>query len=260
MGRSSGLMITIVGAVVYAAASRRRARARRRLQRAGARRPLPMVAIQPTAPETTQADRSGFGAWVGRSGGVAITIVGILVFAVVKLLYFIFYTRLGVDPDEIGLGYATILSRAALAAFFAAAVAGVVLAVWSIVFRELPSLRTAAWLTTAVVVLLVGAGIRISVTAANIVRKGGTIEPSLCNLLALRAELALVRWVGPSSSPWRDNYYVATYLGESGETTVLYDAQAERPVRVPSRYVVVSVVGHAAKIRNKPLSRALGCP
>jgi hypothetical protein len=59
---------------------------------------------------------------------VAVTLVGIFVYAVAGFAHLYFYGSLGVSPEEIGLGYSSILSKAALVLAFTLVISTAVLA------------------------------------------------------------------------------------------------------------------------------------
>lgn len=58
---------------------------------------------------------SGLRAWVKDNVAVALTVGGLVLYVLLRLPYAVYYGRLGVDPEDVGLGYVETLARSTLA-------------------------------------------------------------------------------------------------------------------------------------------------
>jgi hypothetical protein len=201
--------------------------------------------------------------WLVANPGVALTLCGILLYGAVKFEFFLFYTRLGVDPDEVGLGYAEVLSRSVLALFVFIPLPLLVLWFTGVLARDADSSarRTGIWVAVGVAVLVVAYGAWFSVSAARAVEDGKGVSPELCNVLGLRAEVVSVTWVGSVlEGKKRPPAYTATYIGAANGLTILYDSDDGSKIIVASSDVSLQTIPFfEAHHRGGLLADLLGC-
>lgn len=57
---------------------------------------------------------TGWGTWVLGHSIALVTILGVVLYGAIRLSYAIYYGKLGLTPEEVGLGYAEILARSAM--------------------------------------------------------------------------------------------------------------------------------------------------
>ena len=185
----------------------------------------------------------------------AASVIGILVYGMLRQLYATFYGSLGASPEEVGLGYSETLSLSGMAVLW------VLVLPPAIVFlcaRLIPSLREGAHRHVrqiapplAVLLLVVGVAAMCWATwdAAGRAYDGRAVTSvnfGPVQVLGLRAEPATVSWrsgatsADPSIAP--DTCLL--YLGQANGTTVLYDPGPPtiRTIRVQTADVIIDVV------------------
>jgi hypothetical protein len=203
-------------------------------------------------------------AWAPSNLIAALTIGGLFYYGFLRLGYASFYREFGLRPEDVGLGYAALLSRGAsnvvllvlsgaLAAGFV--VAGVVVAAgvaW-LVARQLgrplsfPSLgRTlvsvlAYGTIAAIVVFAVTAPAQTREAADGI--KRGDRGPRRLLSAGLGAERARISWIAeaPTAQLRAAERHPLVYLGGSSESLAFYDLVERRTLRIPAASVVVTV-------------------
>lgn len=203
--------------------------------------------------------------WVGSNPTTALTILGIVAYFAVTFSYRSFYGELGVDPEDVGIGYRKTLTDAAFAAIAIVATAAVFFGTWLVVGLALAPVRFAwsRWVqgdrrpfNFRDVLLSDAGGYIVSVllvltfllipdrytAMANDVREG---EPLVWespidfdNPFGLTAPLTAVRWISDAPQDFKVEGPLL-YLGRSGGVVVLYDAGADRVMRVPEGGVII---------------------
>jgi hypothetical protein len=94
----------------------------------------------PGAGPTSDADRDGSGLrrWLEPGAlSAAAALVGAVVFVVLNLACVVFYTPLGVEPGDVGLGYAQLIAQAALAVLAIVVIALVITFAWTLLLSTL---------------------------------------------------------------------------------------------------------------------------
>lgn len=186
----------------------------------------------------------------------AVSVIGLLMYGLLRQLYAHFYGSLGASPEEVGLGYSEILALSGIG-FIGVIVLPLVIAgalVFTIRrFTSTPDPRDVVlWLAVPLAVLSAIAGTwslvhstwdlttkaynGVSVTSVNL----GPLQ-----LLGLRAEPATVRWTGSATppDPALDNDTCLLYLGQANGISVFFDPgpPVVRTIRVQTADVVVEV-------------------
>ena len=110
-------------------------------------------ASEDEAPTADRRDRTRglLRSFVSDYKGIA-SLVGLLVYGVVRVSYDAYYTRLGVFPEAVGLTEVTILGRAALYLALTASIAAIFGGLWYVAVRwgvDLAGEKRATWLTPA---------------------------------------------------------------------------------------------------------------
>jgi hypothetical protein len=188
---------------------------------------------------------------------------GLLLYAYLSLCYDVFYGRLGVDPNDVGLSYTGTLARSA---GFVAAILLVTFGAVSLVQEARREEaegkpRRERWFPSVGCAVLIACGAFLFLIliqpylgawrAANAVMAGKPISPLVTGerflplpKLAIHADPAMVEPVGKlTDSPSIERLHGRRllYLGQSGGTVVLYDATADRAVYVPASSIVLHV-------------------
>lgn len=203
---------------------------------------------------------------------IVLTIGGVLIYGAVKFSYFIFYTRLGLDPDDVGLGYQAILSRASLVLSAALALAigftviGLAL-VWlgerfkPAAKREpVRPLVAKAFFVCAILGFL-AVLLPLPFFAARFgtaVRDGYPVSSNFCNISGLRAQVAGIEPVSRGTLPSLVNRDLM-YLAEADGQSVFYDYENEVVVRVPTSNVVIRIARIPHRIQSGFLESVLRC-
>jgi hypothetical protein len=153
-----------------------------------------------------------------------------------------FYSRLGVEPAEVGLGYGSILIKS----WGQLLILGSVAAVYLVVIRYRPG-----WVRPAAVVLLVAflawwvSLLVLSVSRSTDVRQGTLHTSTLLFVPVMPWSVwpatAAPAVESPPSKLMEITSHCIVYLGKAEGTTVLYDADLDTSLRVPSGQLILSV-------------------
>ncbi len=223
------------------------------------------------------ADQKGRPAWQDLLGslGPGLAITGALLYGALTVAYARFYGELGVNPSDVGLGYATTLSNSigALLLFplLALYLFGIayVLERWdrwyssesrSTLEKEPPSrshvrlvIQLAAVLVPATMLLVSQAGDR-----ASQVEQGYPVHPNRVGpvtVLAVRADPVVIEESGkPEDEPsiGKLKKRPLLYLGQANGVAVLYDTAAQQAVYLPQSTVLLKVGNCATKRSPDP--------
>lgn len=174
-----------------------------------------------------------------RNVGEALAVTGAAAYGATYLGCIIFYGPFGVEPADIGLGYAELLGQAAvyLALLAATMVPLALLAVPSASDRAGTAIAFGIALAITVIVALIGSAILGSSRVKDGKAPGGQL--GLDVLPWNDAQVAAVRWIGSGTPPPLPRCVVR--LGESAGTEVLYDPATETTLRLPQSSVVVTI-------------------
>jgi hypothetical protein len=196
--------------------------------------------------------------WILGNPIPAVTIGGAVVYVIVRRALSRFYDAFGVELEEVGLGYADVLARAALGvvvvfvAYFMVFGLVLLLAAREFVRRvsRIPRQAPLAILVGAMLTYFIASVVFLGYTArllAEDVVAGESVRPgtvpsvqALRNPFALRVEPVQVRWLSERRAPAElacDCRLM--YLGRSGGIYVLYDADHRRTLRVPESEVLL---------------------
>ena len=187
----------------------------------------------------------------------AASIIGLLVYGLLRQLYAHFYGSLGASPEEVGLGYGETLALSGIAILWVLVLPPLLVMAG---LRVAPSLRRGATVDhrvqqlaplVAALLVLFGVGLLVwgtwevtgkaydgdAVTSVN----AGPLQ-----VLGLRAEPATVWWL-PDRAPAAPSITSGDcflYLGQANGTTVLFDPgpPTVQTIRVQTADVVVNVV------------------
>jgi hypothetical protein len=204
--------------------------------------------------------------WIGEHPVPAATIAGGVTYAVVRVSLARFYGRFGVEPEEVGLGYADVLVRTVfglaltyvllfvagflvLAMLVGIAGKGGPLARYEDRAAQWAGPAFIAWLIVVLPVLLVLLPFRAEALADDIVA-GTAVRPfrleeyrgdlSLGNPFGIRAEFVTVEALDGTVPPLLKNCdCTLIYLGRSSGIAVLYDVTHRRTLRLPDAELVI---------------------
>jgi hypothetical protein len=206
----------------------------------------------------------------------ALTVAGILLYVLLRSYYGQFYGALGVNPDDVGLGYASTLTTSAGLLIFTAIAAvlyplimtGAIYGIFHIwrSRRDAPNSLTTLYLelkpgfirmirillpiTTAIALLSLGVWYSSKATHyANAVKQGQAIKFGTLPLtsFSIRATPAKVRLVGkanemPDIEMLRERSLQEPpllYLGHANGTAVLYDSTTQEAIYVPRSLITL---------------------
>jgi hypothetical protein len=190
----------------------------------------------------------------------AITIAGgLLIYSISISFYEIFYGRLGVDPNDVGLTYAGTLARSSglIAAYIIVAI--VIFALRHFYLQDPSIWRIRLYMLSVMLLIIIALGcpsLRAE-QAANAVKAGKPLRPiampgrNQYPLLTIHADPVTVEPSGkPDESPATDRLKCASllYLGQAGGTVVLYNPAIQQAVYVPASAVIL----HVTKYRAEP--------
>ena len=188
---------------------------------------------------------------------VVISLIGAAAFVGTRLAQTTFYSRFGLEPEDVGLTYTETLTRAAVALVVLCVVpVFIALIVWSIirlyaspeprVSRRSALMRQAfSALAGAAAVLLVAFVADTYKARALDVKNGMPMRPAgitwdfIENPLALRAERVGVSWIDDTKEGYAFDKGDVMYLGRAAGVAVFYDPHSDRTVRIPDTGSVI---------------------
>lgn len=197
-----------------------------------------------------------------------VTGAGILLYGLVYIVYSHFYSKLGVSPEEIGLGQASMLVHSigyligllllsAFAAYIHARLA-------KTSHHRLYSSAFLVITITGMAVLFFLIPVRIADAQATDVQAGRSVVPMrffFIPVLDVAASPVLVEWTNVSTPKARSlAAHKLFYLGASGGTSVFYDPTIGQSLRAPSGSVLVLALNCEAipKLPEDELARCVG--
>jgi hypothetical protein len=203
--------------------------------------------------------------WTVRYAVPLLSAVGLALYGVLRLAYVLFYSQLRATPQEIGYGYAEILSSQLVGTIELVLVVTLVFLVVGLAGRGLRRLGASvtgrrarrtpvrrlvlrcalAGLTAVLVLLPIMAWL-----AGTEARNGRTIRnlhlarTVRIPVLAVQAVPAALAWsvMTPQGLQNLMDRRCLLYLGQAAGTTVFYDVQSRESLRVPSAQVIVSLL------------------
>lgn len=203
-------------------------------------------------------EQSGVRKWLGENSVAAFSIAGALVYGVTRMAYVGFYGEFGLDPEDVGVGYAATLARALPGVF-------VWMAVWTLLvmavlvamvflldrrldrhrLRRLAPVMAAigAWSFAALLVLMPFDAQR----AARGVKRGDELRaPSglvswgiLRDPLGFTVREITIDWLDDATRGRTQVGRPLMLLGTDGDVYYVYDVQHRRTIRLPRSLVVV---------------------
>jgi hypothetical protein len=202
--------------------------------------------------------RSRLEEWLASNTLPAVSIAGALVYGIIRISYVGFYGEFGLDPEDVGIGYAATLARALPGLLFWFAVLGLwLLAYYAVVVWrhgvEAPERvsrlrRYIVWGLAGgfLLMFLVSAG--DAQRAAAAVKRGDELRaPSaLISWGIVRDPLGFtvrevnVEWVDGDASAHTKLGRPLMLLGNDSDVYYLYDVQFKRTVRLPRSLVIVT--------------------
>ncbi|MGH9277609.1 MAG: hypothetical protein ACRD12_05820 [Acidimicrobiales bacterium] len=168
---------------------------------------------------------------------IGMGLMALVTFGVFRLSQQLFYSRVGVRPEEVGLDIVKTLSNAIPTAIVFAVGLGVTL---SIIERSRGMLLFAAGLFLVYVVVVVPIAAFLS---GGAIKDGRGVAPSFGELdwgIGLRADpVKSVAVKSGSSFPPLNMTEDLLYLGSADATTILYSAARDELIRIPSSEIAL---------------------
>jgi hypothetical protein len=230
-----------------------------------------------SAPSSATANRAGLPVTAGRQAEPALeqavrrylplfSVLGVVLYGILRLAYVFFYLQLRTTPEEVGYGYSRVLSESVVGALELTLIVSIVFAVPALAVygtRAVTGRRPAAAggsrdrlqavrrlflrcvvAAAAVVLLSLPA---LAWWQGGLAREGQAIRnvyfigiPYL-PVLAVQAVPVRVSWVDSGSNRQLDlsKRNCLMYLGQGDGTTVFYDVRSHESLRLPSSDIVV---------------------
>jgi hypothetical protein len=193
--------------------------------------------------------------WAAENPLPALTLTGAALYIVLRESYVIFYSRFGVDPEDVGLGYVQVLTQVATGSLLILAfiVSQAVAYFW--LYKRDPQEsstgRTRFLILGQVlgmVLLIIALSFSTAFRLSSHVRSGSAIAPTgfdlsafVNNILAVRVPQVQVYWAderATSAARWSGARSLM-YLGQASGVSVFYDPARRETLRLPSGSVVV---------------------
>jgi hypothetical protein len=196
---------------------------------------------------------------------VVVTWIGALAYFVTRAAQTSFYSKFGLEPEDVGLGYAEALSRAAVALLLLILLGASTLILMKILTsaakaRE-PAERRAEgeplrigpirWSVvefSIFTLLILAVWMPPTYTRdAHSVKEGKSLRPAglssplrlIRNPLGLRVESVHVSWIDEERAAYDFGNRRVMYLGRSSGTAVFFDPTQNKTVRVPEGNIVI---------------------
>lgn len=204
----------------------------------------------------------GLGSWAGRNLLASLTILGVVLYGLIRLWYQAFYGPFGLAPEDVGLDYAETLARSAgLIVWLTILLAPFV--VLFVLLRErarrfVLALRSSPsfprWLLDALAPLaillavfalfgLAAVGSERMIDSASDAKRGEVGDFPFGMNIGANAEPAAITWIEEPPDGLDDlASHRLMYLGQSEGTAFLYDIDSERTVQIPSNSALISLI------------------
>jgi Pentapeptide repeats (8 copies) len=190
------------------------------------------------------------------------TSVAVLIYAVVYIIYWSFYTRLGVSPEEVGASYASTLLHSI--GYFAA-----FLLIFGLPYVLLRHFRSQLISSTVIIGLALAYtsvlfvfGLNIANGQATQVQSGISIVPYRIGpipILDVSASPVVVEWADLATPSAKSlAAHKLFFLGTTGGTSVFYDPTNAQSVRAPSASVLILALNCEA-IYRLPQPQQVSC-
>lgn len=200
-------------------------------------------------------------AWFADLSPVAVASwLGVFAYFVTRLGQTSFYSKFGLEPEDVGLGYAETLSRAAVGLLSILLVAGTYTLVVGLLQRlyfgaprgerrgPIGSFAMSVFyfMLIALPILLLWMPHSYSGDADR-VRDGKSVRPAgvssplriITNPLGLRVEPVRVSWIDDTHAAYDFGRNEVMYLGHADGIAVFFDPRNQRTVRVPENNIVI---------------------
>jgi hypothetical protein len=210
---------------------------------------------------------SGLG-WVGRNPIPALTLFGLLLYASLRLGAGIFYGRLGFNPEEVGLGYAEILAKAAYGLLLFVALNVLIMLVYWPLGRWIASMwirprgrpplktkrgksleRATPWVLSVVLVLMVSTPVAGGFGQASQVEQG-VVNPPYVQLVWWDTRAAEIQTAEGSAVNLPEGCLI--YLGQANGFAAIYDPRTDTSWRVPTGSIAIQTGGELADVSVVP--------
>jgi hypothetical protein len=172
-----------------------------------------------------------------------------VLYGLIRLGHQTFYSRFGLSPDDVGLGYGEALARAAgFTAYLLAVILGLALLAFLMEGGERPQGRYLYGLVVggllALLVFSIFSVLSDARAAADKVEKGKAVRPAFMLDYGIRAEPARITWHDDAPAGLRElRSHGLMMLGNSAGTVVVYDdVDDKRTLRIPANAITVSVL------------------
>ena len=204
--------------------------------------------MAPDDPPRTPASTLRPPAWLTpRNLPEGLALLGALGYGCTYFACVLFYGPLGVDPAEVGLGYAEIVGQTAVYLVFAFAVPACIIGIVGVLRQRArskssgwsPPSRASVWRALLAGVLVVNVGLSgWAIIDRHQVRSGRSTVGVLFLLPWSEATVGHLRWADASTPPERMPACVVR-LGGTGGTDVLYDPVTKATMRVSQTSIVL---------------------
>ena len=201
--------------------------------------------------------RSRLEDWLASNTLPAVSIAGALVYGVIRISYVGFYGEFGLDPEDVGIGYAATLARALPGLLFWFGVLALsVLAYYALVVwrgHETPERvsrlrRHIAWVLAGGFLLLFLISAADAQRAAAAVKRGDELRPPsgviswgiVRDPLGFTVREVNVEWVDGDASAHTKLGHPLMLLGSDSNAFYIYDVEFQRTLRLPRSLVIVS--------------------
>jgi hypothetical protein len=180
-----------------------------------------------------------------------LTAIGLIVYAILRSSYWSFYSRFGVTPEEVGLGYIDTLTRSAPTLFLGITIivgANAFLAYQVFAIRGQWLWRVVGLTLAFLLMSVSAAGPSRAQTLAGVVEQGIPVHPrSLFELIAVQVDYVTLvpkerpttgqqasrRPLGQVQSDGIEARTSLMYFGQSNQIAVFYDHTNRQVIRVP---------------------------
>jgi hypothetical protein len=135
------------------------------------------------------------GDWLAANPLAALTLLGVVLYGLIRLGHSLFYSEFGLSPNEVGLGYGDALARAAgFAAYVLLFVAAILTVFWA-ARRKWPSRRWQIALIAFACMVSIVFVVFLARESADRVKRGELVRPIFLYDLGIRAEPAIIAWI-----------------------------------------------------------------
>jgi hypothetical protein len=211
----------------------------------------PEGGVTEKAPKTENRQSSRLATFASQNPVAVVSWIGAVAYFVTRMAQTSFYSKFGLEPEDVGLGYAQTLSRAAALLLLISLVTVVWLAASTRHRARGPLILAAGRLAVWTLVVL-ALWMPLTYTRdAHRVKEGKALRPAglstpnriVTNPLGLRVEPVRVSWIDKARAAHDFGSDRVVYLGRAEGIAVFYDAEKRQTVRVPEGDIVIERTG-----------------